>query len=606
MADTNIHQGGQKPIRPAPTNPEPVDFGPNVLIFDPSTATIQTWTQNILNAQKTNQFGTARYAFFFKPGVYNNLTVEIGYYTTVHGLGSSPDDVTINGGGVQSTGQGAQGTALNNFWRGVENLAIMPLDNNNPTTPKNENINLWAVSQATFMRRTHIKGVLFLSDFHFDGTNANFSSGGFIADSVVDTQIVSRTQQQFLTRNTNVGSWGDGIWNMVFVGDLQQPSEGVWGLGTGKEPFTVIPQTPVIREKPYLIISNDGSYSVKVPALARNTQGPTWAGPQKPSPPSIPINKFYIAKPQPNNANNATILNLKLQEGYHLILTPGIYPLASCLEVNHPNTCILGLGFATLVPTTNNPAMRIADIPGVSISGILFDAGPKRSPSLLIIGPPGSKADHSANPTALFDISCRVGGATPTATTQNCITINSHNVLLDNVWLWRADHGPDNTNTTSWTGWDINPSDNGLTVNGDNITAYGLFVEHFEKYQTLWNGNNGSVYFYQSECPYDVPVQGRWVQLSGENGFPSYKVADNVKSHTAKGLGVYCNFQTPNVQLENAISTPPTKPGGVNMYHMVTVWLDGKTGTSINHVINGQGAKVSDLGGQGSTSFLAG
>ena len=142
MADTNIHhQGGQKPIRPAPTNPEPVDFGPNVLIFDPSTATIQTWTQNILNAQKTNQFGTARYAFFFKPGVYNNLTVEIGYYTTVHGLGASPDDVTINGGGVQSTGQGPDGTALNNFWRGVENLAIMPLDNNKPTTPKNENIN---------------------------------------------------------------------------------------------------------------------------------------------------------------------------------------------------------------------------------------------------------------------------------------------------------------------------------------------------------------------------------------------------------------------------------------------------------------------------------
>ena len=601
MADTKIQdQGGQKPIRPVPSNPEPVDFGPNVIVFDPSNATIQTQTQSILNVQKTNQFGTARYAFFFKPGIYNKLTVEIGYYTTVHGLGASPEDVTINGGGVQSTGQGSEGTALNNFWRGVENLAIMPLDNNNPVTPKNENINLWAVSQATYMRRCHIKGILFLSDFHFDFTNQNFSSGGFIADSVVDTQIVSRTQQQFLTRNTNVASWGDGVWNMVFVGDLQQPSESVWGLGDGKKPFTVIPKTPVIREKPYLTIGSDGSYSVQVPALARNTQGPSWTGSQQPAPPGIPINRFYIAKPQPNNADNAGILNQKLQEGYHLILTPGIYPLASPLTVNHPSTCILGLGIATLVPTTNSPAMVVADIPGVSISGILFDAGPKPSPSLLIIGPHGSNADHTSNPTALFDISCRVGGATPTATTQNCITINSHNVLLDNVWLWRADHG----NAPGWTGWDINPSDNGLTVNGDNITAYGLFVEHFEKYQTLWNGNHGATYFYQSECPYDVPVQSRWVQPNGENGFASYKVADKVTSHTAKGLGVYSNFTTPNIQLENAISTPPTGPGGVDMYHMVTVWLDGMPNTSINHVINGQGAKVSDAGGRGSTSFL--
>jgi hypothetical protein len=600
MVNSKIqHPLEQKPIRPNPINPEPVNFGDNVIIFDPSVSNIQAQTQRVLATQKTNQFGTARTAFFFKPGVYSNLTVEIGYYTTVHGLGALPDDVTISGGGVQSTGLGPDGSALNNFWRGVENLSIMPLNDNQPVTPKNLNINLWAVSQATFMRRVHIKGVLFLADFHFNFTNRNWSSGGFIADSVVDTSIIPLTQQQFLTRNTNVAEFAGGVWNMVFVGDQQQPSEGTWGAPwPSKQPFTVIKKTPVIREKPFLTVGSDGSYSVQVPALAKDTQGPTWSGSQPTASTTIPINKFYIAKPEQNNADNAAKLNEKLQLGYHLILTPGIYPLASSLKVNHPGTCILGIGIATLMPTTNTPAMEIADVDGVSVSGILFDAGPQNSPSLLVVGPQGSNGDHSANPTALFDLSCRVGGAAATAKAQNCFMINSNNVIMDNVWIWRADHGIQN----SFVGWDVNPSDNGITVNGNGVTAYGLFVEHFKKYQTMWNGNGGSTYFYQSEIPYDIPSQSVWNQPSGEKGYPSYKVSDNVTTHTARGLGVYSNFQTPGIQLENAISTPSGPH--IDMYHMVTVWLDGKTSTSINHVLNGKGNKVSDQTGPQAPAFL--
>jgi hypothetical protein len=206
-----------------------------------------------------------------------------------------------------------------------------------------------------------------------------------------------------------------------------------------------------------------------------------------------------------------------------LILTPGIYPLASSLRVNLPSTVILGLGMATLTPISNFPAMEIADVDGVSVCGILFDAG-VNSPSLLVVGPQGSSGDHSANPIALFDLSCRVGGAAPKAMAPNCFTINSNNVIMDNVWIWRADHGAEQT----WTGWDVNPSNNGITVNGNDVTAYGLFVEHFKQYQTVWKGERGSTYFYQSEIPYDVPSQAAWKQPSGENGFPSYKVCNNV------------------------------------------------------------------------------
>src|SRR3954454_18705065 len=163
--------------RPTPTNPNPVDFGPNVLIFDPSMSMsdIQSKTHNIFLQQDgdAHQFGPGRYAYLFKPGSYS-LNLEVSYYTTVHGLGHSPDDVTITGG-VQSLASSTRGNALNNFWRGAENLAVKPT---------NANINAWAVSQATYLRRFHVKGELFLFDFINQGDN-NYSSGGFIADSVI-------------------------------------------------------------------------------------------------------------------------------------------------------------------------------------------------------------------------------------------------------------------------------------------------------------------------------------------------------------------------------------------------------------------------------------
>jgi hypothetical protein len=77
------------------TNP---NFGPNVIIFDPSqsASTIQTQLNNVFNSQQTNQFGTQRYALLFKPGTYN-VDANVGFYTQVSGLGLSPDNVTING-----------------------------------------------------------------------------------------------------------------------------------------------------------------------------------------------------------------------------------------------------------------------------------------------------------------------------------------------------------------------------------------------------------------------------------------------------------------------------------------------------------------------------
>ncbi|KIW93281.1 uncharacterized protein Z519_05886 [Cladophialophora bantiana CBS 173.52] len=555
-------------VRPTPNTPTPVDFGPNVHIFDPSMpmAQITSTMAPIFHSQDTSQFGPGRHAYLFKPGSYN-LNVDVGYYMTVHGLGHSPNDVIVTGS-VQSLATSTQGLALNSFWRGVENLSVVPTTNGD--------ISGWAVSQATFLRRVHvIRGQLFLFDWRYP-SDRNYSSGGFIADSLVDNQIVSGSQQQFLTRNTTITNWIGGVWNMVFVGDDQAPSES-WP----DQPFTVIQKTPCIREKPYLIFEND--YAVRVPSLKRESQGTSWSNIPD-SATTIPINQFYIAQAGTDTADS---MNSALRHGYHLILTPGVYHLSRSLEVKHPNTVILGLGMATLVPDNGTPAMAVDDVDGVSVCGIIFDAGPVRSSQLLTVGGVDSTADHSANPTALFDLSCRVGGATP-GSTINCFTINSNNVILDNIWIWRADHG--NSGTVGWT---VNTAENGLTVRGQNVVAYGLFVEHFQNFQTVWNGNGGQVYMYQSEIPYDPPDQASWQQPTGNKGYASYKVGDQVSSHTAKGLGIYCNFDN-QVELDNAIETP-TGPG-IQLNHMVTQWLNGKPFSAINHIINGTGDRVYDNG----------
>lgn len=565
--------------RPTPINTTPVDFGANVRIYDATVDinTIQKQANDDFLRQETDQFGTKRYAYFFKPGSYN-LIMQLGYYTTVHGLGTNPDDVKITGG-LQSLDKPVEGNALNNFWRGAENLQIIPDNNTEPPNvdPENTTINTWAVSQATFLRRVHVKGKLWLFDSRKDNS---FSSGGFIADCKIDKKTKSGSQQQFLFRNSSLNIWDGGLWNMVFVGNDNPPPQGTWPHPS----FTIVDATPVVREKPYLIFDMQNStYAVQVPFFKLGSKGTSWPSDTDPvgsqHPPDratpVPINRFYIAK---SAIDTSSSINTALQAGFNLILTPGVYYLADSLEVLYPDTVILGLGMATLMPVNGTPALTVADVDGVLISGLLLDAGSGLSPSLMVIGTEHNNVSHGNNPSALFDVSCRVGGAAP-GRTMNCITINSNDVILDNIWIWRADHDDGDNSSVGWT---VNPATNGLTVNGDNVYAYGLFVEHFQGYQTLWNGEGGNLYFYQSECPYDVPDQASW-QQNNEDGYPSYKVASNVQSHTAQGLGVYCFF-TNAIALQNAIETPSGP--GINMNHMVTIFLgNGNASSTIRNII---------------------
>jgi hypothetical protein len=554
-----------------------VDFGPNVLIFDPTMTTIQSQLNSVFSQMQYNQFGTQRYAFLFKPGHYN-LDVDLGFYTQVLGLGQMPDDVTITGN-LHSDGILPNYNATINFWRSAENLAVIPT---------NGNYIILAVSQGTDLRRLHVQGNVYLANF----SDGNWSSGGFLADSKVDATLYSISQQQWLSRNDVWGSWNGQVWNMVFVG-VSNPPAGTWPTDV----YTVVTNTPLIREKPYLSMDSNSNYVVMVPALQTNSVGTTWANGPTPGV-SIPISQFYIAR---SDTDTAATINAALNSGLNLILTPGIYQLTDSLRVTRPDTIVLGLGYPTLVPQTGAPALVISDVDGVKVGGLIFDAGPVQSTTLLQVGNTNSSLDHSRDPIFLYDISMRVGGAT-SGTTASCLQINANDVVGDNFWLWRADHG-------NGVGWTQNACNNGLIVNGDRVTIYGLFVEHQEQYQTLWNGNWGRVYFYQSELPYDPPSQDAWSH-DGVNGYASYKVADQVTSHQAYGLGIYAVFiNSTNISCFNAIETP-TNSQQVNMHDMITVYIAGNTsgsGTStLNHIINGTGAALSGpgFGGTATANYL--
>lgn len=538
-------------------------FGENTCVYAPTDdpAKIQEELDAFYNktdgtkegaqGRARGEFTEERFAALFKPGDYN-LNINIGYYTALSGLGLSPDDVTVSKISADAP------ISLCNFWRTVENLTV------------NGNM-LWSVSQATSLRRVHVKG-----DMKLSGSGS--TSGGFLADTKVDGTVNSGSQQQWFSRNASFGNWSGCVWNTAFVGvDGNRIPQNVWS-GTSNN-YTNIENSGAVREKPFLTYDSVLGYRVFVPDADDNTRGVSWSETKGEY---LSLDKFYVAR---SDRDTAATINAALAEGKNLILTAGVYELDAPIKIENANTVVLGLGLATLRPTDDNAdtLMRIADTDNICIGGVLFDAG-KRTETLLEVGEKDCNKDHSSKPSVLADLFFRVGGAKEADTSVDaCVIINSNNVIGDNFWIWRADH---------WdgVGWNNNVADTGIIVNGDNATFYGLFVEHFQKYQTVWNGNGGTTYFYQSELPYDVPNAASWSPDGAVNGYASYFVSEKVTSHKAYSLGVYAYLRDSAVTLDNAIVCPATS--GIELNHMVTVWLSGNADSSIKSIVNGTGGAV--------------
>ncbi len=560
------------------------DFGPNVYVFTPSTpqSQIQATVDAISAQQISNQFGTQRYALLFEPGTYGSaadpLSFQVGYYTEVAGLGNSPGDVTINGTidvynqCFPTTDGSSNCIALDNFWRSLSNLTI----NIAGQSGCQSGTDFWAVSQAAPMRRVSVTGGN-LSLMDYCSAGPQYASGGFIADSAFSGgTVINGSQQQFIVRNSNLDGWSNGVWNQVFSGDIGAPARSfppVNGVG----PYTTLASSPVTQEEPFLQSDAAGDYSVFVPALQHDSSGPSWTGGAAAGA-SVPISKFFIATP----STPILAIDAGLALGRNLILTPGVYDLKAPILVTRPNTIVLGLGFPTLVPQNGTAAMRVLDVPGVKLSGMIFDAGPKTSPVLLQLGGPrAARTGRRGDPSLVQDVFFRIGGATAGSAT-NSLVVNSSDVILDDVWAWRADHG-------AGVGWTGNVADTGLVVNGNNVTAYGLAVEHYQKNEVIWNGQGGEDIFFQNEMPYDPPSQAAWMSGPATDGYPAFLISARVSSFSGYGLGSYCFFnQGVPIESATAFSVPDTP--GVQLNDVLTRFLNGSG--SIDHVVNGTGAAV--------------
>ncbi|MDQ2835901.1 MAG: discoidin domain-containing protein [Actinomycetota bacterium] len=541
-----------------PTQSDNPNLGSNVHIFDPSmsSATIQNQLNTDFNAQKdtnTAQFAGNRVAELFKPGTYN-VEDNVGFYTSVAGLGQNPDDVTINGDvTVDAFNSSDAGNATQNFWRSAENLSINP----------SSGADRWAVAQAGPFRRIDVHGGLNLFPASY-----GWASGGYIADTKVSGQVESSSQQQWYSRDSSFGSWDGSVWNMVFSGVNGAPPQNF-----PNPSHTTLATTPVSRDVPYLYVDSSGKYRVFLPSLRTNAAGPSWASGPTPGS-SVPMSQFYVAQPSDSTAT----INNALSQGCNLLFTPGVYHLSQTLNVTRANTVVLGIGFPTLIPDNGVNAMAVSDVDGVRLKGLLFDAGPTNSNALLTVGTAGSTTSHAGNPTSIQDVFFRIGGAGVGKAT-NSLVVNSNDSIIDDIWAWRADHG-------TGVGWTTNTADNGLTVNGNNVIATGLFVEHYQKYEVQWNGQNGKTIFFQNEMPYDVPNQAAWMSNASTNGYAAYKVANTVTTHEAWGVGSYCYFNVnPSVNAARGFEVPNT--AGVKFHDLLTVSLGGN-GT-ITNIINTTG-----------------
>jgi len=586
-------------------------FGENMYFYDRKYETAESARLEI-NAHfpkiglggANGEWTTKRQAYYFKANVNGQTydsggsgsassktanSIELGFYSHIGGLGKTPSAVKL--GSVFTRPHlsgGANATCT--FWRSMENVSVT-------------RDFAWTVSQSTSARRMLIEST---SKYISDIGDTNFwGSGGFIADTHYTTSRPNwGGQQQWYTRNT-VFPMGSapmgGSYNMVWQGCVNPPASD--------DTNTPVATTPIIREKPFLFLDDDGDYKIFVPAWQKDRKGTSWSGSEMGVGVAQDLLKdWFVAK----QGDTDIEINKALQAGKNVFFTPGHYALNAPIQVNRKDAILLGAGIAsvTLEPTDSNVwgCIFADDKDGIIIAGLLMDSFNSTTYQIRI-GNEKAAMNHASNPILLADITCRVGGVqSKNVQIQASMQINSNNVVGDHFWLWRADHGSQPGGKMRWT---RDRCKNGLIVTGDDVTLYALFAEHYQEYEVLWLGERGRTFFLQNEPPYDAPDQASWSSQGGRvNGYAAFKVANSVKEHHTIGMGSYAVFtgtdgkvnkkngfeipNAPNVRLEKMVITKFAGPGNIQNVLNAT---GGSTETGVKRVAsygNGPGQQPYD------------
>jgi hypothetical protein len=558
--------------------PNPPQWPPTVHVFGPDSDDIEATVQRLYGGKAWSQavYQEQRAALFFKPGRYTT-DVPVGYYTTVHGLGAAPGDVSLEGPrGVHQGELGDPGANSATFWRSAENLA------NRPTSGRT----LWSVSQAAPLRRMVVEG-----DLVFGTAADTQGSGGFVSGVQVTGVLNFTMQQQWIARNCELGAGGTSFFedpprsvNFVFVGTSGAPEPTTACTNSAVDPVSPVPQelvvdrAPLSMEKPFITIDGGGKYHLVTPRAWADTRGVQWDLNRTRSH-TDGFERVFVA----SNATAVTEINAKLAAGLHVVLAPGVYSLPEPIRIGRPGSryqVLLGLGMATLVPENGGAAVEVS-APGVRVAGILLQAGPVTSKALITVGS-SPAAGEASNPILLADVFARVGGPGvdpetglgPAVSATMMMEVNASHVVLDNVWLWRADIA------NAGRSRDCNHS---LVVNGHNVTAFGLAAEHVQSDNTVWNGEHGRVYFYQAELDGLAHKLIDHTPGFGPDGVSGYRV--NAKAHEAVGVGVYCWFSSPGIIVQAGVKVLHADAAGGIVCPFKWVWENGNTPPAGNSTI---------------------
>ena len=520
---------------------------PNIKIFSPEDDHNKIQNYISLNYQRlrTDEWSKDRLEMLFLPGDYEDVTISLGYYMSARGLGLSPDDNSFKSLSVKD--HPLTGNALINFWRSLENLSFKEASH-------------WAVSQATSIRRSHFQENLYLFD-------AGASSGGFISNSVLDKDVNPGSQQQFLMRNDTFNRWTHSNMNMVFEGSVGEMPE----VQPNESKTTIIENSFDVIEKPYLVFDSQRGFGFIFSKLKRDSRGHEWSNETDYF---VSLSDFYVFHP----GDSADKINAVLKTHQYTLFTPGIYDLDKTIEVVLDNSFMTGLGYATLSSSENmNKLMSVKSKHNIICSLLLQNNA--NIDNFLVIEENDSVEEH----TLLSDLFFRAGGQSENDTSiDTAFVANQDKIIGDNFWIWRADHGKN-------IGFTKNYAKSGCQINGQDIIWHALLVEHFYEYQTIWNGENGTLVFYQSETPYDLPDQSYWMKddeaLSEEEklGFASYKVNNDVMNHKGYGIGIYyVNTSKKKEQCYTALECPNNE--GIYFEHVSALHFVGEGG--FIHTIN--------------------
>lgn len=526
------------------------------------------------------EFSDERFAFLFTPGTYTGLNVPVGYYTSVYGLGNAPTDTVFEGEkGVycEQSCLNFESGALGTFWRSAENFHTK----SNYQWEVGSGMT-WAVSQAAPLRNVKVDNSLLLFEYIPESCcAAGFASGGWNSGVDVGGSVSYGSQQQFMTRSSSAGTFETPVWNGVFAGVTNPPNARCGSLNddgsSERSSVSVEPTIPLVAEKPYIVTNDNGaSFILVIPSVHADTAGVPWDASGFPDSVSVDFSDVYVTQPTDTSA----IINAKLAEGLHVVISPGVYALDDSLFLQKDNQVILGLGLATLTaPPNGKPCITVGDVDGVRIAGMLLEAGKfETTGALLQVGVSGSHAGAVTNPTILSDVFARVGGnVNGVGPVDTMFLIQSGYTIIDNTWLWRADHSVDGL---VYNG--DNPVKNGLQVKANNVFAYGLASEHTIEDNVLWEGDNGVTFFYQAEIMYDA-TDDVW-------GYSCYTLGENVDTHTATGIGCYSYFRDAAVTAPRGIDTSSAM--NVKIDKSLAVFLNGIAGSAISNTFNDDGLEV--------------